>query len=259
MSQQQFDEALQDFADRMALDQRLQRLEQQIQTLLNTVPTIPPQPSPIADPPPGFADRMDRMALDQRLQRLEQQVQTLSDIQIQLLNTRKRAAQTRIETFRRSWVAYDPKHAKYRDRPRHEIDGTALTGETVDAHPAARRKITNAFGCPASVTCVEHRTASFTAPKATPEYDEAGAEVKGITSEQHRAVAPSTPAPSTDLGRVITRQGANIRDVPTGSAVLRTVPRGTTLHVFARRDGWVQVGEEVPMGWLYSSLVNDSP
>jgi hypothetical protein len=33
-------DAVQDFADRMALDRRLRTLEQQIQTLLNTAPTI---------------------------------------------------------------------------------------------------------------------------------------------------------------------------------------------------------------------------
>jgi hypothetical protein len=46
----------------------LRTLEQQIQTLLNTAPTIVPQAPPIADPPQGFADRM---ALDQRLRTLE--------------------------------------------------------------------------------------------------------------------------------------------------------------------------------------------
>src|SRR5262249_44509637 len=149
--------------------------------------------------------------------------------------------------------------SKYRRPRHHEIDGTALAAETVDADSGGRRGIAKAFGCPASVPCVERGTAPFTAPTATREYDEAGAEVKGITLEQHRGIISTAPAPPTDVGRVITRQGANIRDVPTGSAVLRTMPRGTTLHVFARRDGWVQVGEEAPMGWVYSSLVKDAP
>ena len=249
-------DAVQDFADRLALDRRLRMLEQQIQTLSNTAPRIVPQQPPIADPPQDFADRI---ALDQRLQWLERQIQTLLDMQIQiLLNTRERAAQTPTKTFPKSWVL-NQTTPKYHHRLRHEIDGTALAGETVDANPAARRGITNAFGCPASVPCVNRGTAPFTAPTATREYDEAGAEVKGITVEQHRGVVPPAPAPPTDAGRVITRQGANIRDVPTGSAVLRTVPPATILHVFARRDGWVQVGEEAPMGWVYSSLVKDAP
>jgi len=251
--QPSLDDAFQDFADRMALDRRLRTLEQQIEPLSNTAPRIVPQQPPITDPPQDFADRI---ALDQRLQRLEQQIETLLNMQIQIL---ERAVQTRTETFPKSWVRPKQKTTKYRHRGRHEIDGTALAGETVDANPAARRGITKAFGCPASVPCAERGTAPFTAPTAVREYDEAGAEVKGNTFEQHRGVVPSAPAPPTDVGRVITRQGANIRDVPTGSAVLRTVPRGTTLHVFARRDGWVQVGEEVPMGWVYSSLVKDAP
>jgi hypothetical protein len=158
-------DAVQDFADRMALDKRLRTLEQQIQTLLNTAPTIVPQQPPIAYPP------TDRMALDQRLRTLEQQIQTW-------LNTRERAVQTRTETFPKSWVRPKQTTTKYRHRRRHEIDGTALAGETVDANPAGRPGITKASGCPASVPCVERGTAPFTAPTATREYDEAGAEVK---------------------------------------------------------------------------------
>jgi hypothetical protein len=170
------DNAFQDFADRMALDQRLRTLEQQIQTLSNTAPTIVPQQPPIADSPQDFADRI---ALDQRLQRLEAQIETLLNMQIQiLLNTRERAAQTRTETLPKSWVRLNQTITKYRHRRRHEIDGTALAGETVDAHPPARPGVTKASGCPASVPCVERGTAPFTAPTATREYDEAGAEVK---------------------------------------------------------------------------------
>jgi hypothetical protein len=162
--QPSLDDAFQDFADRMALDQRLRTLEQQIQTLLNAAPTMAPQQPPIADPP------ADPIVLDQRLRTLEQQIQTF-------LNTRERAVQTRTETFPKSWVRPKQTTTKYRHRRRHEIDGTALAGETVDANPA-RRGITNASGCPASVPCVERGTAPFTAPTATREYDEAGAEVK---------------------------------------------------------------------------------
>jgi TolA-binding protein len=169
--QPSLDGNLRDFADRMALDRRLRTLEQQIQTLSNTAPTIVPQQPPIAHPSPT--------ALDQRLQRLEQQIETLLNMQIQILsNTRERAAQTRTETFPRSWVRPQQATTKYRHRPRQEIDGTALAGETVDANPAARRGKTNAYGCPASVLCVERRTDPFTAPTAKPEYDEAGAEIR---------------------------------------------------------------------------------
>ena len=62
-----------------------------------------------------------------------------------------------------------------------------------------------------------------------------------------------------DADRVVTRQGANVRHAPTRSTVLRRVPRGTVLQVFARRDGWIQVGEHMPMGWVFSSLLTNAP
>jgi hypothetical protein len=178
MSAAELENAVQDFADRIALNLRLQRLEQQIQTLLNTAPTTVPQQPPIADAPQDFADRM---ALDQRLQRLEQQIQSLSNMQIQILsNARERAGQTRTETSPKSSEKPKQTTTNYRHRHRHEIDGTALAGKTVDANPAARGGITTASGCPASVPCAERGTAPFTAPTATrePEYDEAGAQIK---------------------------------------------------------------------------------
>jgi hypothetical protein len=55
--QPSLDDAVQDFADRMALDRRLRTLEQQLQTLSNTAPGIGPQQPPIADPPQDFADK----------------------------------------------------------------------------------------------------------------------------------------------------------------------------------------------------------
>ncbi|MBV8358407.1 MAG: hypothetical protein JO189_10785 [Deltaproteobacteria bacterium] len=172
--QESLNDAFQDFADRMALDRRLRTLEQKIHTLVNTAQIVPQQPQ-IADPPQDFADRI---GLDQRLQRLELQIQSLLNMQIEiLLNTRKRAVQTRTETFPKSWVSPKQTTTKYRYRRHHEIDATALGGETVDANPAAQRG-TNAFGCPASVPCVKRGTAPFTAPTATPEYDEAGVEIK---------------------------------------------------------------------------------
>jgi hypothetical protein len=158
-------DSVQDFADRIALAQRLWRLEQQIQTLLNTAPTIVPQQPSIADPP------ADRMALDQRLRTLEQQIQTL-------LNTRERAVQTRTETTPESWVRLKQTTTKHGHRRRHEIDGTALPRETVDANPGAHPGITKASGCRGSVPCVERETAPFTERKATREYDEAGNEIK---------------------------------------------------------------------------------
>jgi len=153
--QPSLDDAFQDFADRMALDQRLRTLEQQMQTLLKTAPTISPQQPPIAVPPQDFADRK---ALDQRLRTLEQQIQTLS-------NTGERPVQTLTEKFPTSSVRLKQTTTKYRHRRSHEIDGTALARETVYANPGARPGITKTSG-------------PLTAPKATREYDEAGNETK---------------------------------------------------------------------------------
>ena len=174
--QPSLDDAFQDFADRMALDRRLRTVEQQIETLSNTAPVMVQQQPPMADHPQDFADRI---ALDQRLHRLERQIDTLLNMQIQILsNTRERASKTHTETFAKSWVGLKQTTPKYRHLRRHEIETTALAGEAVNANPAARREKPNPFGCPASVPCVERRTAPFAAPTATREHDEAGAEVK---------------------------------------------------------------------------------
>jgi hypothetical protein len=165
--QESLNEAFQDFADRMALDRRLRTLEQQIRTLSNTAPATAPQQPPTAEP---RQDSADRVILDKRLRTLEAQIQTF-------LDTRERAIQTHTETLRKPWLR--PKHmtTNYWHR-HHEIDGTALARETIDAHPAARPGITGVSGCPASVPCLERGTARVTAPTETREYDEAGVEIK---------------------------------------------------------------------------------
>ncbi len=62
------------------------------------------------------------------------------------------------------------------------------------------------------------------------------------------------------LQRVATRQGANVREAPNGSAtVVRTVSTGIVLSVFSRVGGWVQVGERDPWGWIHSSLLEPAP
>ena len=188
--QSSLEDALQDFADRMALDQRLRTLEQKMQTLLNTAPAIAPQQPPSALPPQDFADRK---VLDQRLRTLEQQIQTLANTapttapqqppiavpsqnsadrkaldqqQIQTLsNTDERPVQTLSDKFPTSSVTLKQATTKYRHRRRHESDGTGLARETEYAKPGARPGITKASG-------------PFTAPKATREYDEAGNEIK---------------------------------------------------------------------------------
>jgi hypothetical protein len=56
--------------------------------------------------------------------------------------------------------------------------------------------------------------------------------------------------------RVVTKQGANVRADASGSAVvLRTVSQGTILQVHSRRNGWVNVGDASPWGWIHTSLL----
>jgi hypothetical protein len=188
--QQSLDDAFRDFADRMALDQRLRTLEQKMQTLVNTPPAIAPQQPPSAVLPQNFADRE---VLDQRIRTLERQIQTLSNAapttapqqvpialpsqdfadrkaldqrQIQTLsNTGERPVETLSEKFPTSSVKLKQATTKYRYRRRHEIDGTALARETEYANPGARPGITKTSG-------------PSTAPKATREYDEAGNQIK---------------------------------------------------------------------------------
>ena len=60
--------------------------------------------------------------------------------------------------------------------------------------------------------------------------------------------------------RMITRQASNVREGPSGTAVVvRVVPQGSILTVFDRRSGWVQVGDRTPWGWIHASLLEPDP
>ena len=49
----------------------------------------------------------------------------------------------------------------------------------------------------------------------------------------------------------------NIRSSPAGGgAVIRIVPRASSLRVFAEAPGgWRQVGEDQPIGWVHESML----
>jgi hypothetical protein len=79
----------------------------------------------------------------------------------------------------------------------------------------------------------------------------------------------ATPAPAS-VGRIeaaarqaeaepgiAMRQNGNLRAQPSGGGeVLRVVPRGAALRVFAQAPGgWLQVGQDAPEGWMHSSMV----
>jgi hypothetical protein len=78
------------------------------------------------------------------------------------------------------------------------------------------------------------------------------------------APAPAAPAASTPVaggGRQVTTSQAhpvNIRNSPGGGgAVVRVVPRASTLRVFGEAPGgWLEVGEDQPFGWVHSSVLD---
>jgi hypothetical protein len=91
-------------------------------------------------------------------------------------------------------------------------------------------------------------TPSITPASATP-----AAEV------QAGAAGTSAAAPQAAARTVVTsaRSGANLRTSPQGGAVLRVVPRSSTLQVFGEAPGgWYQVGQNgSAWGWLHSSVL----
>ena len=69
-----------------------------------------------------------------------------------------------------------------------------------------------------------------------------------------------TSAARVDTRHVFTRQAANIRLAPDNtSPVVRTITQGTALTIYVRRNGWVQVGDDTPWGWIYSGLLTEAP
>ncbi len=71
--------------------------------------------------------------------------------------------------------------------------------------------------------------------------------------------ATAVPSVRDGTRTVISSQAhpSNIRSGPSGAtAVVRIVPRGTALTVFAEAPGgWLHVGQDEPFGWLHSSLL----
>jgi hypothetical protein len=91
----------------------------------------------------------------------------------------------------------------------------------------------------------------------------------GMTAGADRPPAPqsSLPPPSPDgpaLGAgetAVMRQGGNLRAEPNGgSTVIRSVPRGTVVHIFREAPGgWYQIGDTAPWGWMHRTMLNTAP
>jgi hypothetical protein len=71
--------------------------------------------------------------------------------------------------------------------------------------------------------------------------------------------APPAAQPSSSQGSVTTTAAhpVNVRSSPAGGgAIVRIVPRSSVLRVFGDAPGgWLQVGEEQPIGWLHESML----
>jgi hypothetical protein len=76
------------------------------------------------------------------------------------------------------------------------------------------------------------------------------------TGDAAPAAVPLTTATAIPAsGNVTMRQNANLHATPKGDLV-RVVPQGTALHVFATSPGgWLQVGDTAPWGWVHQSMV----
>jgi Bacterial SH3 domain len=84
----------------------------------------------------------------------------------------------------------------------------------------------------------------------------ASAAATGAGATAVPAPAQRPPATAADrLPRVTVREPSNLRTGPDGqSNVVRVVPRGETLRVHNRApNGWVQVGDAEPLGWIHNS------
>ncbi len=82
----------------------------------------------------------------------------------------------------------------------------------------------------------------------------------GPTLAPDSPARPAPPASPVPPGRTVTTTAAhpvNIRAQPGGGgAVVRIVPRASTLRVFGEAPGgWLQVGEDQPFGWVHGSML----
>lgn len=70
--------------------------------------------------------------------------------------------------------------------------------------------------------------------------------------------APTPQVRATGTVTTTSAHPVNIRNSPAGGgAVVRVVPRASVLRIFNEAPGgWLQVGEEQPIGWLHNSMVN---
>ncbi len=88
-------------------------------------------------------------------------------------------------------------------------------------------------------------------------------ETQSVATIDQKNLIP--PNPSLDLKlvpeykiiqqHIIIKETANIRSGPsTTSHIIRSVLKGTSFTVFQKSGSWIQVGDEAPIGWVFSEL-----
>jgi hypothetical protein len=116
--------------------------------------------------------------------------------------------------------------------------------------PASARSVLPLPPVPDTSTNAAAPATSPSSPAPAPATAEAGS----------LSVLPTPSAASMPAQGSVTTTSAhpvNLRSNPAGGgAVLRVVPRGTRLRVFAEAPGgWYQVGENEPVGWIHGSML----
>lgn len=167
--------------------------------------------------------------------------------------------------------------------PSHVIrdNGVVLLGANVRASPSADASVLRTIGVGTYVRVFAHhgkwlqvgdskpwgwvhvsRTEDLV---GNPLSDRSPAASTDTVAEPPRMARNSGPAPhaSTRYSSVVLL-GANVRADPSaGAPVLRTLGSGRQVQVFARRGGWLQVGDREPWGWIHVSrtegFVDPSP
>jgi SH3-like domain-containing protein len=93
----------------------------------------------------------------------------------------------------------------------------------------------------------------------TPSFDTRPATSTDNMAESLRIARNSEAAPDSSTGHNgVVLLGANVRADPSADAqVLRMVGSGVHVRVFARRNGWLQVGHSQPWGWVHVSRTKD--
>ncbi|MCB8883827.1 SH3 domain-containing protein [Acidisoma cellulosilytica] len=84
----------------------------------------------------------------------------------------------------------------------------------------------------------------------------------GQVSQQAPAQHTADTSTSTVAGnqKIIMTHAANVRSGPsTSSSVVQVANAGAVFQVFQKSQGWVQVGDASPVGWVYSAFVRVLP